>query len=207
VTPQLFDAFDTLCRRYGASGHALEIGATLSDDTLLNLGALRACESRIGINLEHAGRVAGGDVLQGNANDLRRFADDAFDVVLSNATLEHDRFFWLTLAEMRRVLKPGGLLVIGVPGYVRTRSFARRVAGRLGNWSRAFPLLATPLHAAAAATPTLHVHDHPGDYYRFSAQAMREVLLAGTDVLAIEVLAAPPRLVGAGRKRNARETP
>ena len=45
------------------------------------------------------------------------FPDQRFDVVLCNAVLEHDRFFWETLAEIRRVTRAGGLVVIGTPGF------------------------------------------------------------------------------------------
>mgnify|MGYP001549424944 CR=1 FL=1 len=72
MTPAVFAAFDTLCRRLGAAGCVLEIGAMVADDTLLNLPALRSCESRIGINVERAGALGGGEILHGNANDLDR---------------------------------------------------------------------------------------------------------------------------------------
>ena len=55
----------------------------------------------------------------GNANRMDAFEDEMFDLVLSNATLEHDKHFWLSVAEMHRVLRPGGLLVIGVPGFIK----------------------------------------------------------------------------------------
>ncbi|MEJ7719343.1 MAG: class I SAM-dependent methyltransferase [Ilumatobacteraceae bacterium] len=54
----------------------------------------------------------------GNANHMEMFEDDAFDIVVSSAMLEHDPCFWSSVAEMRRVLRPGGLLFIGVPGFV-----------------------------------------------------------------------------------------
>lgn len=203
MTPALFAEFDALCRRYGAHGSVLEIGATPTADTLLNLPSLRACDPRIGINMECAATHVAGEILFGNGNDLSRFPDGAFDLVMSNATLEHDPLFWLTLAEMRRVLKPSGLLLIGVPGYARARSSMRRLAGLLGHWVRAATPLARPLQAFAAGTPTLLVHDYPGDYFRFSEQALREVLLFDMDVLATRVLGAPPRLVGVGRKPSA----
>jgi SAM-dependent methyltransferase len=43
------------------------------------------------------------------------FPDDAFDVVTCLETLEHDRDPFGTVREMRRVLKPGGALVLTVP--------------------------------------------------------------------------------------------
>ena len=42
-------------------------------------------------------------------------ATDSFDVVVSGQSLEHIEFFWKTLEEMVRVLKPGGLLCLVVP--------------------------------------------------------------------------------------------
>ena len=74
-----------------------------------------------------------------NANDMP-FADASFDLVMSVSTLEHDKHFWLSLAEMKRVLRPGGVLAIAVPGYVKdperdrgrwTRTY--RVHGRMGD--------------------------------------------------------------------------
>jgi SAM-dependent methyltransferase len=200
MTPALFAEFDALCRRFGASGNVLEIGATSTPDTLLNLPSLRTCESRIGINIAYEATIPAGTILRGNGNDLSRFPDDRFDVVVSNATLEHDPRFWLTLAEMRRVLKPGGLLLIGVPGYTRARSWMRRVAGRMGNSFRVLAPFAQALQGFGAGTATLLVHDYPGDYFRFSEQAMREVLLQNMFVLTTCVLGTPPRLLGVGRK-------
>src|SRR3569832_1530987 len=36
-------------------------------------------------------------------------ADGSFDVVISGQTFEHNPFFWVTMAEISRVLSPGGL--------------------------------------------------------------------------------------------------
>ncbi len=41
--------------------------------------------------------------------------DQSFDVVISGQALEHVEFFWLTVQEMARVLKPGGLLCLVAP--------------------------------------------------------------------------------------------
>jgi SAM-dependent methyltransferase len=43
------------------------------------------------------------------------FADGSVDVVLSGQMLEHCEFFWLTFAEMMRVLKPEGYLFLIAP--------------------------------------------------------------------------------------------
>ena len=44
------------------------------------------------------------------------FPDDTFDVVTCLETLEHDPDPFGSIREMRRVLKPGGALVLTVPG-------------------------------------------------------------------------------------------
>lgn len=41
--------------------------------------------------------------------------DNSFDVIISGQTFEHIEFFWLTIEEMARVLKPAGLLCIVAP--------------------------------------------------------------------------------------------
>lgn len=41
--------------------------------------------------------------------------DDSFDVVFSSHFFEHLEFFWLSLSQIERVLKPGGLMCIIVP--------------------------------------------------------------------------------------------
>jgi SAM-dependent methyltransferase len=42
-------------------------------------------------------------------------ADDVFDAVVSGQTLEHDGWFWVTLQNIARVLKPGGHAIIIAP--------------------------------------------------------------------------------------------
>lgn len=44
------------------------------------------------------------------------FPDDAFDVVVTTEMLEHDPTFWLSLAEIGRVLRPGGHLLLTTRG-------------------------------------------------------------------------------------------
>jgi SAM-dependent methyltransferase len=43
------------------------------------------------------------------------FADGEFDVIVSTSCLEHDPAFWLSFAEMARVLRPGGFLYVSAP--------------------------------------------------------------------------------------------
>jgi len=194
---RIFAAFDRVCRERGAGGDVLEIGAMPSRSTLLCLPALARARSRIGVNLEVDAAFDGFRILRANANDLSAFADASFDTVLANAMLEHDPRFWLTLAEIRRVARPGALVALGVP------AFASRASAPLLRRLARVPLAGAVVRRAApgrlASTPTLVVHDFPGDYYRFSAQAMREVLLDGLEGREVIELMAPPRLVGSGR--------
>jgi SAM-dependent methyltransferase len=193
--PAVFAAFDAICARRGAGGAVLEVGAVPSRDSLLTLSALRGAARRVGINREGPASFAGFEIVRGDANDMRCFADASFDTVLCNATLEHDRRFWLTLAEIRRVSRPGALVAIGVPGFAGRGDLAH------GGWlARRAVRLVRRLGPAgwAVATPTLAWHGFPSDYYRFSPEAVREVLCeALADVEVAQVLR-PPRLIGSG---------
>ena len=68
-------------------------------------------------------RYTGIDMLAGkgvdtvlNFHDLkRRHRAESVDTVLCLDTLEHDDRFWLTLEQVARVLKRGGLFVLSVP--------------------------------------------------------------------------------------------
>lgn len=44
--------------------------------------------------------------------------DSKYDIIISGQTLEHTEFFWLTVAEMVKVLKKGGLLCLIAPSVI-----------------------------------------------------------------------------------------
>jgi SAM-dependent methyltransferase len=111
---------------------------------------------------------------------MTAFKDETFDLVVCCSTLEHDKRFWLSVAEMKRVMRPGGLLVIGVPGYVKDEE---RDQGR--------------------STLTYRVH-YRFDYYRFSEQAVREVFFDGMERVRVRAMMTPPRLIGHGWKPRRR---
>ncbi|MEA2779432.1 MAG: hypothetical protein QOK29_976 [Rhodospirillaceae bacterium] len=197
--PSVFSLFDAICRAHGAKGAVLEVGAVPSADTLLMLPALAEARERIGINLHEPAEFAGCRILQLDAHHMHRFEADRFDMVLCNSMLEHDGRFWLSLSEMQRVAKPGALIVIGVPGYAlpgaeKWRYFMRWLAeipfvnGRWGNGIESY----------LASTPVLGVHNYPGDYYRFSEQACREILMTGLERVEIHRVLEPPRFIAAG---------
>lgn len=45
------------------------------------------------------------------------FDEGSYDWVVSTSMLEHDPMFWRSMSEMQRVLRPGGLLAVTVPGF------------------------------------------------------------------------------------------
>jgi SAM-dependent methyltransferase len=154
---------------------ALEVGGVTGSDSLLRWPELATAE-RYCLNLVRTRARAGIRGVVGNANHMDVFHDAMFDLVVCNATLEHDKFFWLSVAEMRRVLAPGGLLIIGTPGYTE---MPQRDHGR--------------------ATHTYRVH-YRFDYYRFSEQVFHEVFLAGMEDVAVRPILFPPRIIGLGFK-------
>jgi len=194
----VFAAFDQMCRRRGAGGRVLEIGAVPGHATLLRLPALANATSRIGLSLDEPFRDGDLQILQGNAHEMSAFSDASFDTVLCNAVLEHDPLFWLTLSEMRRVARAGALIAIGVPGYTHTRFPLTRPLRRL----RTLPIVGRRIRGRfewlEASAATLGIHNFPGDYYRFSEQAMREVLLHDLRDIQVSEVMRPPRLIGSG---------
>ena len=174
------------------SGPVLEVGATPTQDTLLAMDLLHGRE-RYGVNIAPASSIDGCPIIQANANDLSFFEDGYFGCVVSNATIEHDPYFWKSCAEIRRVLRPGGAAVIGAPGY-----------GDEGNL-RALGLPVPEGSPAAAdwsrSTLAYHYHGEPKDYYRFSPDAFREVIFDGYRDVTICSVLIPPRHIGSGFKR------
>ena len=78
-------------------------------------GTLRGCAPR-------GSRYTGIDVAAGPGVDVvlsdpyaYPFKSATYDVVVSSSCLEHDQMFWLTFAEMCRVLRAGGFIYLNVP--------------------------------------------------------------------------------------------
>ena len=153
---------------------ALEVGGVMGPKSLLRFPELRDA-ARYCLNLKAMPSAAGISAVSGNANAMP-FEDESFELVMCNATLEHDKRFWLSLTEMKRVLAPGGLLVIGVPAFVRD-----------------------PERDRGKGTVTYRVH-YRFDYYRFSRQAVEDVFFEGMERVELATLLQPPRIIGHGVK-------
>lgn len=199
--PVIFRAFERVCADRGIRGAVLEMGAVPDHRSLLNMAVLKGATEKIGINLKGGEGFADFKIVAGNANDMSCFPDARFDAVISNAMLEHDRYFWKTVAEVRRVTRPGGLVVLGVPGYTKRRM--ERWFSKVRKSKLIGPLFVRHFDWWNNATSTFRVHNDPGDFWRFSEQACRAVLLEGFEEVQVVEVMNPPRLIASGRKPGA----
>lgn len=179
----------------GWVGRALEIGAVPSKWSLLALSELRHLD-RIGVNIAEPSDFEGFRIIQCNGNDMSVFEDASFDLVLTNATLEHDTRFWLTCSEICRVTKPGGITIIGVPGFSSTADASSAVKFPFNKILRLFG----PAAGWDDITFTFKYHGHPYDYYRYSERAVREVFMEGFEVLSFRDIMIPPRFITVGKR-------
>jgi dolichol-phosphate mannosyltransferase len=105
--------------------HRIAISWARGADRVLDIG----CGSSVII--QSLNNAVGMDVSMGKLRFLRRrgielvrgsafslpFRDDAFDCVISSQVIEHIPYDDVLFTEMKRVLAPGGLLIIGTPDY------------------------------------------------------------------------------------------
>ena len=97
---------------------AIESGLIKKDGFILEVGSHNVNGSVRGF---FTGCYVGVDIAPGDGVDLVQDAHNLglesqfYDTVLCLEMLEHDTKPWLTRAEMCRVLKPGGTMVISVP--------------------------------------------------------------------------------------------
>jgi SAM-dependent methyltransferase len=200
MSPEIHQAFERVFALHTITGPILEVGSISGPESLLTLKSLRQASPKIGINLDPPVEEQDYRIIQGNANDMHQFEDGYFSAVMCNSTLEHDRYFWKTLSEISRVTASGGLIVIGVPGYAEMgvttfasgKSWLKKILAKVAQFTKSDILL--------AGSVTLGIHNYPGDYYRFSEQTVREVFLAGLEIIAIHRVMHPPRFIGVAKK-------
>lgn len=103
------------------SGTLLELYASGNRVTAMDIDkpALEACRERLGV-----------DTVWGDFATELPFMDETFNVVVAGETLEHAPFPSVLLAEVRRVLVPGGLFVGSVPNAYRYRNRFDVLLGR-----------------------------------------------------------------------------
>ncbi len=160
MSPKVFTAFEEILNKQysGKPPEAVvEVGAY--HWSLLGLDVFKSSR-KIALNLSFDERdkqaLAGYEIVTGNTNQLP-FADASIDCIMSCSVLEHDKYFWKSIEEIKRVLKPGGMFVVGVPVYLRLKT--------------------DRFHT----TLTYHLHgiSYHADFYRFSLQTIEELMLDG----------------------------
>lgn len=205
MTPAIFQEFERILADKDVGDRVLEIGAVPTLDSLLNIKSLASAKERIGINLD------GGDsytidlardvsqhrndyrIIKANANDMNCFEDSTFDTILCNSVFEHDKYFWKSVAEIRRVAKNGALVVVGTPGYDDLENVQVR------NWTKEqYAKYCENFRKHVPGTPVLRIHNWPGDYYRFSPQAYKDVIFDGMKDVEVYSIMVPPRIIGIG---------
>lgn len=145
VAPEAIPAWADDVRKYVENwlGEARKWFAGRSDVRILDLGA-GSCTTSLILSREpfvreivaadlstqrmrqmmpHTQAIFGGspdklDLRQINMNDPLALPSDSFDLVLMDAALHHSRNIWMTLREIRRVLKPRGYFVAQREHYV-----------------------------------------------------------------------------------------
>lgn len=55
------------------------------------------------------------DIVVENPYDWEEIEDNSYDLIVSGQAFEHIEFFWLTLEQIKRALKPNGLFFLIVP--------------------------------------------------------------------------------------------
>lgn len=117
----------------------------------LGCGPEPARDTCIGIDLdEHAARAAAATGIRCIVADARRLplADRTVDEVLARGVLHHIPNLAAVLGEVRRVLPPGGLLIVvdALPEWSAS-----------GDWTHATPPYANRVFASSAVTYTIRV--------------------------------------------------
>lgn len=213
--PAVYRRFGQLFRTYPPPGNEiLEIGATgnVSETLLTFFKGISETYHCVGINIEfNSADNLPYTLIQCNSNDMSIFNDESFDAVACNAVLEHDKFFWKTVTEVRRILKPGGLFFVGVPGYSKRNNLFQKALMRVIRSAtlRSVPLLYRlaqwALLTRLASISTYMFHVAPNDFYRFSEEAVKEVLLEGFVILHLEYMLNPVRIIAVGNKPQRNE--
>jgi hypothetical protein len=178
---------ERLLQLYDAKGPVLEIAKDV-DDLIVTSKDLFSDQPRHVMGL--GSKVELDDITfhDGDTHDMTsQFADGSLGVVISNRVLPRDKKFWRTQDEIRRILAPGGLLILVAPCYSVVPNEAGVIAvGRKGN-------------PVDTVTVTQKINGAP-DFWRISPQAVKNVLFDGFEIREVQVKMVPPNVFGVGVK-------
>ena len=95
-------------------GRVLDVGSLNINGSVREFFPKSSTSEFIGIDMQEGKDV---DIVM-NAHDLKqKFEAESFDVIFCMNTLEHDDKFWITLENIKYLLKRGGYFVFGSPTY------------------------------------------------------------------------------------------
>jgi SAM-dependent methyltransferase len=97
----------------------LDVGSYDVNGSYRNIFADKKYEY-VGLDMEKGPNV---DLVLKNPYDWDEIETDTFDVIISGQAFEHIEFFWITMAEIARVLKKDGLLCIIAPNGFKEHRF------------------------------------------------------------------------------------
>ena len=187
IRAKVIEEYATLFRTHGLAGPVMEIAGGSREVAISRAPFLNGVERHVVVSGD-GGEADGVHFHKGDPNDLAPLFDDAcFSAVIWDRALERDPRFWRTAAEIRRVLMPGGALVLCTRGFAKTNKFGVKVVGASGN-----PIPFLTATAAVAATG--------GDHLRFSPQGLRRVVLDDFDVKELRSAFMTPHLFAVARK-------
>ena len=93
----------------------LDIGSYDGSDTSYNYGRFLKIEKNWnyhGMDIQEGPNV---DIVVSDIYNWIEIEDNSYDVVISGQAFEHMEFFWKSIKEIERILKPGGLCCIIAP--------------------------------------------------------------------------------------------
>ena len=201
--PRVYKEYVKVLETLEIKGSILEVGAIPDKKTLLSASVFKNVDEKVGLNLSGPYEFEDFKILKGNSNSMKVFEDEKFDLVLCNAVAEHDKYFWKSISEIKRVLKKGGIVIYGAPGFKRYKFEKLKSVLNLIPYMGKFVYkleMTKYFNFLLASTITHVVHYGPGDYYRFSPQCFEEVFLEGFSNTKVWEIMFPPRIIGMGIK-------
>lgn len=116
MTQEVRVFLDKVKQQIGTQKRVLEIGSKDFSGQIRDL--FKDAKEYIGIDMNGGSGILRQDVdITMNAHDIKKiFKRESFDCVICCETLEHDKKFWITIENMKWVLKRGGWMIITVPG-------------------------------------------------------------------------------------------